>query len=502
MSGYVLTGAAFPHGAHRLGAAPLRAVASGGAGVGPWEWAERLAPGIGLVVAVATCAALAAVNRRSVRAAESPAAEGLAAESRAALGARRVPFRGGALGWLVALVGVLGVFGLVPVRFNAASAAAYEFAQIGLAVAAGVSLGAVAQTAWRRRWAMQALVGGAVAACFMSYPAAATWALDAVSGGTSANLGSGSTSAAWWWPPAVAAVLAAGALVLDSGADATDAARKGGPQKCAGKRSHEGFTVPPAGRAAALVVLVGGGYGLFALAGGADAASQSGQWARMGASLALTIVLVAVCGAVLGAGGMILPASLAVTIVAEPLVAEASETVLLGAPVIVAVVVLAVAAAMVGFRWPSPGLGFVLLFVVALLGVLTFGDPQTLLVFRLLVGAVGGAYLLCSSLALRAGQPAAARQGAASAAGARVRGGDGLDAWHAVLVMAAVFVASAPAALAYRAAGVSGGVGGGSGLVADGGAPIGVGVAMTLSVVGCAAAYTSAVLAERVRRSR
>lgn len=539
VSGYVLTGAAFPHGVHRLGSAPLQVVAAGGgAGVGPWEWVERLAPGVGLLVAVATCAALTSLA--SAAGTGGPAVRGV-----------RIPLGGRAAGWSVALVGVLGILGLEPVRFNATTAGAYAGAQVGLAVAAGVLLGAAAQAARRRRWAMQSLVGGAVAACFMSYPAAASWALDAVSGGVAANLGAGSAPAAWWWPPVVAAVLAAGALILENARHgaAPAPARKAPRRKRAARKAHAerdsgadrmsvgGITAPPAAfRGVALVVLVAGGYGLLALAGGAGAGSAS--WVRVGSALVLTIVLFAVCGSVLGAGGMILPASLAVTVVAEPLVAEAGDTVLLGAPVIIAVVVLALAAAAVGYRWPSPGLGFVLLFLVGLLGVLTFGDSQTLLVFRLLVGAVGGAYLLSSALAVRAGRIPAVRQtpadrgpngthdsdakgthdsGAKNAhksgaqrdaavsaacepAGAGL--GAGLEAWHTVLVVAAVFVASAPAALAYRVAGASNGVGGGAGLLPDGGASVGVGAAMTLSVVGCAAAYTSAILAGRVRRSR
>ncbi len=214
----------------------------------------------------------------------------------------------------------------------------------------------------------------------------------------------------------------------------------------------------------------------------------------MAAGLALTVALFGVCGALLGETGTILPAALATTVAAGPLVAEVTDTMILGLPVVLAFVVLGIASAVAGVRWPSPGLGFSLLVLVGVLGIVSFGDPQTLTVFRLLVTAVGGAYLLTSSLVLHCGtrpQPGAVPW-TRSGAGTRSR------VTPAVLGGAALFLTSGPAALADL---VSAQARGPMWIALDDagppGASVGVGVAMTLTLLGCAIAY--AVLAVRHR---
>src|SRR5699024_4920774 len=131
---------------------------SGAAGTAPWQWAERLAPGIGLLIAVAVCAGLGALRRsgrlvRLGRVAQQPAP-------------------GRTIGWLVVLLGVLGLLALEPVRVDAATAAADALSQLGLAACAGVVLGGAAEAARGRRWTTELLVGGAVAACIVAQPAA------------------------------------------------------------------------------------------------------------------------------------------------------------------------------------------------------------------------------------------------------------------------------------------------------------------------------------------
>src|SRR5699024_805940 len=341
-----------------------------GAAWGGWEWLLRLAPGIGLLVAVGVGGVLLRTRRA-------------------------VPLRPRVVAWSVALVGSMILTALVPVVRTVTGAGAHAGARAGLAVAAGIVLGAAAQGARGRRWGLPMIVGGAAVACALAHPAAVTWAMDTITGGSSAFLASGGAddSGSWWWPVALVLVLIAGALTVEAfrpePIDGADEA-SGGPV-------HD--RRPPvlrrgAAPAGVLVLLTVGGFGLYALARAADG------WAVMASGLALTVVLFGVCGALFGETGTILPAALATTAAAGPLVAEVTDTMILGLPVVLTFVVLGIASATAGVRWPSPGLGFSLLILVGVLGVVTFGDPQTLTVFRLLVTAVGGAYLLTSALVL------------------------------------------------------------------------------------------------------
>ncbi len=476
LGGFVLAGAEFPHAPRRVNFAFVDSGvpgADGGIVRVPWEWLQHLAPGIGVLVAVGVCALLELGERRS-------AGGGSGGEP-----ARSVPRR--VASWSVALAGVVLLAVLLAADRGVVTPGARAATAVGLAVGAGVLLGAAGQASSGRRWALPMLVGGAAVACVLARPAAVTWAMDTFSGGSSAFLSNGAApeSGSWWLPLAVAGALIIAAALAEAlrptrraGATAPRSTKISGVDRAAGARSG------------AMVLLVAGGFGLYRLARSADG------WGAMAPALALTVVLFALCGLLLGGDGGILPAALATTVVAAPLAAEAAGTMILGMPVVVAFVVLGGAAAVAGVRWPSAGLGFAVLAVPGVLGVVTFGDLQTLVVFRLLVAAVGGAYLLSSCVVQLPAGPGSAESPvpwAGGCAGTRCR------ARHAVPAAALLFVTSAPAALSETVSAQLRGLPGGAlaGAGADGASP-GVGVAMVLMVVACAIAY--ALIAIRAAR--
>ncbi|QDQ96570.1 hypothetical protein [Tomitella fengzijianii] len=477
LAGFVLAGAEFPHAPRRVNFAFVADGVPGADGEivrAPWEWLQHLAPGIGVLVAVGVCAMLELRERRS------GVGGGGGARSRS------VPWR--VTSWSVALAGVVLLAVLLAADRDVVTPGADAATGVGLAVAAGVLLGASAQASAGRRWALPVLVGGAAVACVLARPAAVTWAMDTFSGGSSAYFSSGGAaeSGSWWLPLAVAGVLILAAALVEAlrpGQGGVGTARATAQERPGARRGA-------AVRTGAVVLLVAGGYGLYLLARSTDG------WGVLGAGLALTVALFGLCGLLLGDDGGTVPAALATTVVAAPLVAEATGTMILGMPVVVAFVVLGVAAAVAGVRWPSVGLGFAVLAVVGIFGVVTFGDLQTLVVFRLLVTAVGGSYLLASCVVLRPAGPGSPSPAVPWPGGSA---GIGCRARPAVLAAAVLFVTSAPAALAEtvtaRLRGAPGDIFAGSGV--EGASP-GVGVAMVLTVICCAVAY--ALIAVRAAR--
>lgn len=495
LAGYVLAGADFPAAARRVN---FSFVPGGGEVSGTQgEWAARLAPGVGLLVALLVCTALRATRT--------------SAGTTRPMGPSSRPLPASVLGWLVALVGVLALLGLIPMTFDTGASSGDGLLRWASAAAAGMLLAGTAEATRGQRWGMPAIVAGTAAACVMALPGAASWSVHTLlqGSGVFAQSDSGGAGPAWWWAPAVVAVAVLTAAVLDlrvsrahSGEDSGDTSgrasdRDSSEHGASDNRAPARDTGPGAGgRFAAFavvavgVVFVAGGYGAYGLA-----RIGTGGWGWLSVGLIVAIVVAGVCAVLLGDGGRILPAALAVAAVAAPLVAESIPSVTLGLPIVVSAVVLAGVAAFAGVRWPSVGLGFALLLLAGLLGIVTFGDPQTLLVFRMLLTAASGAYLLASCLRVQPSEPV-------SAAGVHGdnEAGDG-SAWSTVLIAGALFVTSAPVALADAVVGDAAPLA----LMASfggAGASIGIGVAMTLVVLGCAGAYGFATLAGRFRSMR
>ncbi|WP_182349345.1 hypothetical protein [Tomitella gaofuii] len=481
LGGFVLAGAEFPHAPRRVNFAFVESGASGADGGivrAPWEWLQHLAPGIGVLVAVGACVLLELGERRSGGGGPG--------------GVRATPVPRRVTSWSVALAGVVLLSVLLAADRGVVTSGVDAATAVGLAVGAGVLLGAAGQASSGRRWALPVFLGGAAVACVLARPAAVTWAMNTFSGGSSAFLvdGAAAESGSWWWPLAVAGVV----ILVAALAEALPPMRRSGSgddTKASPQTRHSGAERGAAIRAGALTLAVAGGFGLHLLARSSDG------WGAMASALAFTVVLFGLCGLLLGGDGVILPAALATTTAAAPLAAEATGTMVLGMPVIVAFVVLGVAAAVAGVRWPSAGLGFAVLSVAGVLGVVTFGDAQTLVVFRLLVAAVGGAYLLSScvvQLPAGSGSVESPVPWSGGCAGVRCR------AQHAVPAAALLFATSAPAALAEKVSArlraLPGDVLAGAG--AEGASP-GVGVAMVLTVAGCAVAY--ALITLRTARS-